>query len=531
MATTVLSTFNLDTKKLILDDEEDYSGAVYPVGASAIGVNYTITSPSNTVIHNNTSTTDLDCYPLDDTEFADTNLQTDAAGNVLQGVYSIVKNVYYVDGDGDVVEYWKTESFQVNLQFTAPTAEATPLINYYSPLLSVTDDTNYTVNGVTYDAITRSLKIIPPGDLGSPITTAGGYVSTATFYGQDGGLQYAFTLDSTLTYLFEGSGVYERYGVVVTIEDDEYRDIEVPDYICKVYCVLAALEKRYRDVISCNERLQSGPRTKFLVASALAQLMRQAYLCGQTSDVTKFKDAILSLGNANDDCCCGEDGGPQLVVGIGGGAGTTIVQGVAEETIVTFDGSDTYTVGLAPEIIEILNSLAYDVTSEDGTVSVTTSTEDGVTTYDLSVSSGVTASRLDVEVSCTFPSVITPIFAITNQSLTGTIFQEVTQTAPNTFISLNTASNLTEYLNGELILKLENFIAGDPLDFFVSCQSVVSVKSDAELTNIPVSPEIIDHDDSTVTIRIRHADGTMITGAWAGENFKAPYMLKITFTS
>lgn len=530
MATTVLSTFNLNTKKQILDDQEDYSGVSYPSGASAIGVNYTVVSPSNTTIHNNTSTTDLDCYPLEDTEFGDIDLPTDAGGNVLQGVYQIIKKIYFVDGNGDVVYYWKDESWSVNLSFETPTAVATPEIDYYSPLLSVTDDTNYTVNSVTYDSITRSLKIIPPGDLGDPITTTGAYVSTATFYGEDGGLQYAFTLDSTLTYLFDGSSGYERYGVIVTIEDDEYRDIEVPAYVCQVFCVLSALERRYRASISCDERTLAPLRNKFVVASALAQLMRQAYLCGQVSKVTQYKDAILDLGHATDDCCCGGDDGPELVQGLGNttGQNTVVIGGTG--IAVTVDGNE-YTVALDSETQDLLNALNYTVTSDDGSVTVVTSTEDGVTTFDLSVSSDVATSRLDVEVDCTFPLVVTPIFSISNQTLTGSDFQEVTQSAPDTFISLNTATNLTEYLNGELIVKLENFIAGDPFDYFVSCQIVKSVKSDAELTNIPVTAEIIDHDESSVKIRLRHSDGTMITGAWAGTNFGAPVQLKITFTS
>src|SRR5690606_10243889 len=192
----------------------DYSGAVYPVGADAIGVNYTIVSPSGITIHNGTSTTDFDCYPLDETEFGSTNLPTDAANNILQGQYSVVKKIYYVDSSGDVVEYWKSESYIVNLSFTAPTAVVTPLIDYYSPLLSATDSTNYTVNGVSNQSITRSLQIIPPTPLGSATTTTGAYVSTATFYGADGGIQYFFTLESTLTYDFAGASGFSAYSVV-----------------------------------------------------------------------------------------------------------------------------------------------------------------------------------------------------------------------------------------------------------------------------------------------------------------------------
>jgi len=210
------TTFNLNTNKIILDDEDDYSGVISLPGASAIGVNYTIVSPSGTTIHSNTSTTDYDCYPLTDTEFEGA-LQTDSAGNALQGTYTVTKKVYYVDGNGDFVAFWNEVESTIILNFTAPTAVVTPTVDYYSPLLSATDETNYTVNGVTYNTIDRTLSIIPSNAIAPPastVTSTGSYVSTSTFYGEEGGLEYTFKLEATLTYNFAATSSSITYWVI-----------------------------------------------------------------------------------------------------------------------------------------------------------------------------------------------------------------------------------------------------------------------------------------------------------------------------
>ena len=527
-------TFNFSALTINLNDLDDYSGVTYPAGASAIGIKYLVISPTGTTIHSNSSTTELDCYPLEDTEF-EISVTPDSDGNLIQGTYQVVKIAFYVDASGDVVSYFQLFGSQTFLNFTAPTAVVSPTVYYYGPLLSATDETNYTVNGSTYINIDRSLQILASNAISpipAPITTTGPYVSTPSFYGEEGGLEYTFKLVVTAEWEISQTGASTQYYVIAEIKDTETLEIEVPDDVCKVFCTLSALQTRYQDALCSNESYLAKHQSKFLVASAYAQLMRQAFLCGQISKVNVFKELIYSLGNANDDCCCGGNNGPQLVQGLGGGQGTTMVVGVNGQTTVSFDGSDTYTVGLADEILEIINALNYVVESSDNSVTVVTSTEDGVTSFDLSIPIGSAIQRLDTEVQFEFTEAALPVITIENQAKKGSKFQAVTQTSPNTFVALNaTIPNLTSLLNSPPLFDLRHFLVENTDDFFVSAEIVETSDTQSIGSNYPVEAFIRWHNDNMAILVFRHADGTEITGSYMAQFTGGRIKVKITFTS
>ena len=524
-------TFDLPNGNLILEDTTDYSGAVYPSGATAIGVNYKVVSPSGTTIHNNTSTTDYDCYPLTDPEFS-IPLPTDSEGNVLPGAYEVTMKTDFVDASGDVVEtYGPNVVSAPNFNFTAPQGSQNVVIDYYGQVISSTDTTNYTVNGQTYTDIDRVMRIKHSNMIQPPVpdvTATGNFVSTQQFYGSEQGLEYVFELEATVTWVFT------NYDVIAAVENTQQREIYVPDYICKVFCVLSALEKRYRQAKCGNERDLKLNFHPFIIATAYAQLMMNAYKCGKIASVEAYKEAIFNLGNAEDGCCCDEGNKPQLIVGIGGGAGTTIVQGVNGETTVSFDGSNTYTVGLAPEVLDLLNALNYDVTSDDGSISIQTSVEDGVTTFDLSLGSLAVSDRLDTVVGFGFTLVNLPTRSIFQQSLTGSVFQEVTQTAPNEFVKIPAGiTNVSEWLNSPVYFELANFFSDEPQAFFPSVE-IVGFKDGSLLENPELEVEVFSFNAFNGIfsfIRLKHASGHLVTGAWLIDNGVSLLRVKITLTA
>ncbi len=523
-------------KELQTEDTNDYSGLTPPAGATQIGVNYRLISPAGITTHNNTSTTELDMYPDSDPEFA-MNLLLDSASAVVQGTYQLRRSRYWVDVSGEVVEAIDVVDYEVDLDFVTPTPALTVTIDYFIPLLKSVDATNYVVGGVT-PTMDRENKIIPSNAL-DPVpavtTSTGPVVQTSVFGGQVGGLEYVFELSNELLYTYPAAVPHTNVSgtspttqtsandalyVVTEIYLKKKEDIDNPQDVCTVFCALKKLYDRYIAVKCSNAKEANNALTPFLAASAIAQLMRNAFVCGKTSLVGEYRDVILILAGSTDDCdCCGEDG-PTIIQGLGMSGDHTIVIGTAGETTVSFDGSNTYQVGLAPAVLELINALTFDIDSPDDSITITSDTVNGVTTFYLSAAAGTVGNRLDVELQFGITGTALPAISIRYQSLTGTVLQEVTQSAPDTFIAVTGVADLNEWLNAPIQFAVTNFFSGDSEDYFITADLMGNRGLVAPTNrNLPIEAEVIDKDvtSDTAYICFRHADGTLITGSWLAD--------------
>lgn len=341
-------TFDLtqDPKVFKIEDTTDYAGQGVAL-ADVTGI-LKITSPSGTVIYNNTNHLAPDIDPdvsLDNS--IPISLPLDTEGEVLAGAYKVDYEVQDTSGAPFVV----TDSLSFSYSYESPEINLNMKFVCATPLLSTDDLTSYRVDNTDPTTLVRDhrLQYPPPtgeADLSGDIKL----IETNTVYTlKTEALQYSSTLISTLTYDFKGHSVLDAP------EGTEYISVLCDPNLCDIYCGMKAQYDRWQN----NKGTLQGDKefAKLAALTVIAQLAAQSIDCSKTDDLSGYLEEIQKIGEFNTDCQC-DDGDPILIIGLGGGGTTVVLAGASIDVAsVTVGSTTTYTVSVQQALIDQVNAL------------------------------------------------------------------------------------------------------------------------------------------------------------------------------
>lgn len=233
--------------------------------------------------------------------------------DLVQGNYTFNYTVY----DTNAAQFY-TATLGYNLSFTFPTGVLTPDVSPFGFYVKATDNTVYTVNGIT-PSLSRLLTLNYPNTLSpipSPVTSSGSYVQTATVY--TGGV-YGAILETTATWTM--TSLVEIVGL---IEDAVSIPVEIDNNLCNLQCCLRAALTRL-DQLQCNGYLNEAAilRQQLILGVGYYLAVQGAIMCGSgQTKVDEYVAAFKAALNCDDECTCGDDTAPTLVIPIGSQNGT-----------------------------------------------------------------------------------------------------------------------------------------------------------------------------------------------------------------
>jgi len=246
--------------------------------------------------------------------------------NLVQGNYTFNYTVY----DSNAAQFY-TSTLGYNLSFTFPTGVLTPDVSPFGFFVKATDNTIYTVNGIT-PSLNRLLTLNYPNTLNpipNPVTSSGSYVQTSTVY--TGG-SYGAILSTIATW-----DMTSLVSISAFIEDSLAIPVEIDNNLCNLQCCLRAAITRL-DQLQCNGYLNEAAilRQQLILGVSYYLAVQGAIMCGSgQTKVDEYVAAFKASLNCDDECTCGHDGEPTLVIPIGSQNGTY--------TFTSSDGSLTVT--------------------------------------------------------------------------------------------------------------------------------------------------------------------------------------------
>ena len=351
-------------KTFQFEDTTDYAGQGVAL-ADVTGI-LKIISPDGLTFYNNISHATPDIDP--DVSLFNANaitLPLLGDGTVQQGDYIITYEVQDTSGTPFEVSLQKT----LDLQYVSPVVDLDMTADCIIPLLDSTDNTPYTVGGVT-PVIVRDHRIQFPASTNTPeVTGTGKVLSTNTLFSlANQSLQHSSSITSTLTYTF-------AFDFIVTdsVSGNGFIDVTCDAQLCDLYCCIRAEFNRFLDAIGVNQVQQNLHFANWQEMIGIAEQIRIAQDCGKGSDIPALVDRVLKLGNCEAGCGC-DDGEPQLVTGLGGGSGITVVDSGGVPIIVTpvINGNTTtYTVSLEASFVSKVNGLFNTTLTAGANVTIT----------------------------------------------------------------------------------------------------------------------------------------------------------------
>ncbi len=246
--------------------------------------------------------------------------------SLVQGNYTFNYTVY----DTNTTQYY-TATLGYNLSFTFPTGVLTPDVSPFGFYVKATDNTIYTVNSIS-PSLSRLLTLNYPNTLNpipSPVTSSGSYVQTATVY--TGG-SYGAVLETTATW-----NMTSLVTIIGLVEDSLSIPVEIDNNLCNLQCCLRAAITRL-DQLQCNGYLNEAAilRQQLILGVSYYLAVQGAIMCGSgQAKVDEYVAAFKASLNCDDECTCGNEGEPTLVIPIGSQNGTY--------TFTSSDGSLTLT--------------------------------------------------------------------------------------------------------------------------------------------------------------------------------------------
>ena len=443
-------------------------------------------------------------------------------GTVQQGNYIITYEVQDTSGTPFEISEQKT----LNLQYVSPKVDLDMTVNCSTPLLTSTDNTPYTVNGVT-PVIVRDHKIQYPASVQTPdVTGTSKVLSTNVFFtiaNQD--LQHSSSLVSNLTYTFAIDFI-----VTDTVTGNGFVDVNCDAQLCDIYCCLRAQFNRYLDALLTNRTQAELEFRKWDEMVGIAHQIDIAQECGKGDDISALISRLLKLGNCEPGCGC-DDGEPQLVVGLGGGGtGIVVVDSGGTPVIVTpvINGNTTtYTITLATAFVDKVNN-SFNSTVSAGTDVVITTTVDG---------NGNKNFKVDFTSSVTEPDILTflvdielsagnlPTVILSKITVSGSAFKD-----PPTVINQVTSS-VSDFLSNNTDFKIDEIWATQGLLEFKPDIHIIDKRPDTSSQSgpPPIFLEIFDNNSTDISFRFLDRVGNPATG-----NFISGYVniqLQVTFNA
>ena len=302
---------NETTKQFQFTDETNYAAAG-DSDTDKLGY-FKIISPDGSVFYQNAAFDTVPDYTSEDIDINNgdtTNIETGviiqvptSSSLLVNGTYTIY---FMIRDTGTSLNYTNSKTFDVS--YTKPTGIASLEADVYTPELTLSDDTNYTIsiNGATISpSVTRASTIYYPAGLGT-VTGTGATLSTQYFYTgtQDG------KIIATCTWNI-GSNVYIVDEVVSITE----LLVVAAQSLCDAYCAVKSLYDRWQAALGANLTTAATLQMNFNISMSILSLIKQAYACGEVADVDNY--FVVLAKYAPDNCGCSSSNNPQLITAIG----------------------------------------------------------------------------------------------------------------------------------------------------------------------------------------------------------------------
>lgn len=449
--------YDLATKQLEIIDLTDYPAN----GVSDANVTVVIKAEtaSGGIFYNNVNHAAPDIDPDVSTTNAITIPLPLSGGLPLQDSYTIT--LEYKDTTG--APYTVTEAKSFTLNYASPTVDLSMDVDCITPRLTVTDNTNYTVNNVA-PSVVRAMAIhYPPSVPTADVTGTGSTLYTATFYTvANSTVEHSSSLTSTLSYDY-GSEFY----VTDSVTGSEVVQVSCSGDLCDIYCCIKSQWDRYMAVKGKNSVLEQSELAIFYKITSLAEMVGMALKCGKSTHISGYVTEILKLANCDAGCSC-TDGTPQLVTGLGAGnSDVTVAAGTGVS--VNLAGSE-YTVSLTTANIAKL-AATYNTVVAAGTnissVSSASVTSGNVTTTTYTVNATDTITEgLYVELLVTPSPGGLPSYSIVNQKEYGTTFGTLTDSGLSEFLSIQNIGSAADWQNNYVDFKFQNFFSGGAVAYY-----------------------------------------------------------------
>jgi hypothetical protein len=454
------SYFHYDeaTKQLKFTDITDYVSQ--GVALADVDVLIKCETASGGIFYNNVNLAAADIVP--DSSLNSVNviaLPLDSNSLPLQDLYTITFKSYV----SSVLTVTEVKTFTLN--YSSPNVVIDMEVDCITPRLTATDESSYTVSGVT-PTITRAFSIhYPPSTPTADVTGTGSTLYTATFYTvANSTVEHSSSLTSTLEYDF-GDDFY----VVDEVTGGEVIEVSCSGDLCDIYCCIRSQWNRYMAVKGKNNVLEQQELAIFYKITSLAEMIGMALKCGKSTQISDYVTEILKLANCDAGCSC-NDGTPQIVTGLGAGSSSvTVAEGTG--VAVSLAGS-TYTVALSTVNIAKL-AATYNSVVAAGT-NVTSVTSNTVvagnvttTTYTVNATDTIVETFL-AKVTFTFSSGSVPSYTVDSIKEYGSTFKD---TATGSAGILPLIDNINDadpatWQNNFVTLKIQNFFSGAATDYY-----------------------------------------------------------------
>ena len=508
--------YDLATKQITFTDTTDY------VAQGALDTDVTIVikveSAISGIIYNNTNHGDPDINPdVSRDSLKVVQLPLDLSGGVEQGLYTVT--LQYKDTGASPVTINEVKTF--TLDYSSPTVDISMTVDCFTPVLSATDATGYTVNTVT-PTIVRAFDINYPLSMNlPPVSGTASVVQTSTFFYVTGKeIEHSSSLVSTLSYDFTNGWYVED-----SVTGQEFIGVSCPADLCDIYCCLRSLWLRYSDQKNTNTVQANKTLGIFNEAMSLSELVGLSIKCGKSDQATEYVTEILRISDCDSGCSC-DDGSPQLVTGLGVNGNDVIVEagiGVSVSSV-TGGSTTTYTVALSSDnVTKLANMTNTIVTAGTNTiVNSTTATVGGISTVTYIVAAiDTVVQSLFSRIKMTINTAAVPVFTIVNQKKYGSAFDEINQDPGTEFITNENESTFDDWNTSLTSLVAANF-GSVGVNFYPEVD-IVNIESTSAfriaLGKMRFKAFIKDIDNDTFTITFLDEVGNPVNGLALQESF------------
>lgn len=291
-----------------------------------------------------------------------------ALGVVQTGDYSVFATVSVTAGPefsvGPIIH---------NLCTDFPTFVLTPVIDCLAGIVSIRDETPWTLSGFTVNTRTMTLQY-PLVSQHANITSSGPTVTT-------GGLPIYRG-----TWATEAAWNVTRGNYTVDISGTWQFPVSCSSGSCERWCVIDSVYKQYLIAKANGEDWQQKQlKAKVDALVTLGTIMDRQEMCGRSDILDTLGRAFAQL-TSDCQCDCGCDGDGTLITPAWQAIGGSNVELVEGDNILITNVGDTWTISVSPALMAIINSLYNtEVISSDSSVTITSAVVGLVKTFDLSV--------------------------------------------------------------------------------------------------------------------------------------------------
>jgi hypothetical protein len=286
----------LHTQQITLDDASVYYNPAVPNAK----INFTVTSPNGTEIHDNTDWALPDITAATPTTLT-VQMPQFAGGAVQYGIYTIVGTIQ----DTDTEDTWTlTKTFEIckpsqcsDTQGSDGCAKVNVGVNCNEGILEIDDQTSYIYKGVSKSSVDQIIVITAPAI--PPALAVSTEYNAAFFQVQilSDGL-YSFAVLNTAAYNF-GDSIYVHVAYTQNFTKWVYCNLD----LCWAFCGLKELKADYDSFVGSGSPRAAQLKIKLDDATVLITEILLGMKCGY--DVSSQVTELKAIFGGNCQCVCG----------------------------------------------------------------------------------------------------------------------------------------------------------------------------------------------------------------------------------